>query len=133
MGAGRRHLGPDAVAHRAGLPRRRSRGPARLLGSGQQGRSEHASSAGTAARKALVSARALVIGAGPNGLAAAIRLAEAGVETTVLEGRSQPGGAVRTEELTLPGFRHDTFSSVYPAAAASPVFGRLPLADYGLV
>jgi phytoene dehydrogenase-like protein len=79
-----------------------------------------------------VSARALVVGAGPNGLAAAIRLAEAGVETTVLEARPQPGGAVRTEELTLPGFRHDTFSSVYPAGAASPVFSRLPLADHGL-
>jgi phytoene dehydrogenase-like protein len=79
-----------------------------------------------------VSKRALVIGAGPNGLAAAIRLAEAGVETTVLEARPQPGGAVRTEELTLPGFRHDTFSSVYPAAVASPVFGRMPLADHGL-
>lgn len=79
-----------------------------------------------------MSARALVVGAGPNGLAAAIRLAEAGVETTVLEARSQPGGAVRTEELTHAGFHHDTFSSVYPAAAASPVFGRLPLADHGL-
>ena len=44
----------------------------------------------------------------------------------------QPGGAVRTEELTLPGFRHDTFSAVYPAGAASPVFGRMPLADHGL-
>lgn len=76
--------------------------------------------------------RALVIGAGPNGLAAAIRLAEAGVETTVLEAQPRPGGAVRTEELTLPGFRHDTFSSVYPAAAASPVFARMPLADHGL-
>ena len=79
-----------------------------------------------------MSRRALVIGAGPNGLAAAIRLAEAGIETTVLEAHSQPGGAVRTEELTLPGFRHDTFSSVYPAAAASPVFSRMPLADHGL-
>lgn len=76
--------------------------------------------------------RALVIGAGPNGLAAAIRLAEAGVPTTVLEAQAQPGGGVRTEELTLPGFRHDTFSSVYPAAAASPVFARMPLADHGL-
>jgi phytoene dehydrogenase-like protein len=79
-----------------------------------------------------VSRRALVIGAGPNGLAAAIRLAEAGVETTVLEARPQPGGAVRTEELTLPGFHHDTFSSVYPAGVASPVFSRMPLADHGL-
>jgi phytoene dehydrogenase-like protein len=79
-----------------------------------------------------MSARAVVIGAGPNGLAAAIRLAAAGVETTVLEAQPHPGGAVRTEELTLPGFRHDTFSSVYPAGAASPVFARLPLADHGL-
>ena len=79
-----------------------------------------------------MSQRALVIGAGPNGLAAAIRLAQAGVETTVLEARPRPGGAVRTEELTLPGFRHDTFSSVYPAGVASPVFSRLPLAEHGL-
>ncbi len=75
---------------------------------------------------------AVVIGAGPNGLAAAIRLAEAGVEVTVLEAADAAGGAVRTEELTLPGFRHDTFSSVYPAAVASPVFERLPLAAHGL-
>ena len=45
----------------------------------------------------------------------------------VLEAAERPGGAVASEELTLPGFRHDTFSSVYPAAAASPVFARLPL------
>jgi phytoene dehydrogenase-like protein len=79
-----------------------------------------------------VSARALVIGSGPNGLAAAITLARAGREVTVLEAAPRPGGAVQTEELTLPGFRHDTFSSVYPAAAASPVFARLPLAGHGL-
>jgi phytoene dehydrogenase-like protein len=76
--------------------------------------------------------RAVVIGAGPNGLAAAIRLAEAGHEVTVLEAQDRPGGAVRTEELTLPGFRHDTFSAVYPAAAASPVFARMPLERHGL-
>src|SRR6516165_536712 len=75
---------------------------------------------------------AVVIGAGPNGLAAAIRLAEAGNSVTVLEAADRAGGAVRTEELTLPGFRHDTFSSVYPAAAASPVFARLPLERHGL-
>ena len=79
-----------------------------------------------------MSKRALIIGAGPNGLAAAIRLAEAGVETTVFEARPEPGGAVRSEELTLPGFRHDTFSSVYPAGVASPVFSRMPLAEHGL-
>ena len=79
-----------------------------------------------------MSRRALVIGSGPNGLAAAIRLAEAGQEITVIEAAHALGGAVRTEELTLPGFRHDVFSSVYPAAAASPVFGRMPLARFGL-
>jgi phytoene dehydrogenase-like protein len=75
---------------------------------------------------------AVVIGAGPNGLAAAIRLAEAGRSVLVLEAADAPGGAVRTEELTLPGFQHDTFSSVYPAAAASPVFARMPLEAHGL-
>jgi len=75
---------------------------------------------------------AVVIGSGPNGLAAAIRLAEAGRSVVVLEAQDQAGGAVRTESLTLPGFHHDTFSSVYPAAAASPVFDRLPLAEHGL-
>jgi phytoene dehydrogenase-like protein len=75
---------------------------------------------------------AVVIGAGPNGLAAAIRLAEAREPVIVLEAADRPGGAVRTEELTLPGFHHDTFSSVYPAGAASPVFARMPLNRHGL-
>jgi len=75
---------------------------------------------------------ALVIGSGPNGLAAAIRLAEAGRSVVVLEAADGYGGAVRTEELTLPGFKHDTFSSVYPAGAASPVWARMPLGDHGL-
>jgi phytoene dehydrogenase-like protein len=74
----------------------------------------------------------IVVGSGPNGLAAAIRLSEAGRPALVLEAADAPGGAVRTEELTLPGFRHDTYSSVYPAGAASPVFGRMPLAEHGL-
>jgi phytoene dehydrogenase-like protein len=75
---------------------------------------------------------AVVIGAGPNGLAAAIRLAESGLAVTVLEAAAAPGGAVRSEELTLPGFVHDTFSAVHPAAAASPVFERMPLERHGL-
>ncbi|MEO8966403.1 MAG: NAD(P)/FAD-dependent oxidoreductase [Solirubrobacteraceae bacterium] len=79
-----------------------------------------------------MSSVAIVIGSGPNGLAAAIRLAEAGCSVTVLEANDRPGGAVRTEQLTRPGFHHDTFSSVYPAAVASPVFARMPLADHGL-
>ncbi len=74
----------------------------------------------------------IVIGSGPNGLAAAVRLAEAGRPVLVLEAADRPGGAVRTEELTLPGFRHDPFSAVHPAAAASPVFARMPLATFGL-
>jgi len=79
-----------------------------------------------------VSRRAVVIGSGPNGLAAAIRLAENGFSVTVLEAAPYYGGAVRTEELTLPGFHHDVFSAVYPAGAASPVFERMPLAQHGL-
>ena len=79
-----------------------------------------------------MSGPAVVIGSGPNGLAAAITLAEAGRDVTVLEAAAHAGGAVATEELTLPGFRHDTFSSVYPASAASPVFARWPLEDHGL-
>jgi phytoene dehydrogenase-like protein len=74
----------------------------------------------------------VIVGSGPNGLAAAIRLAEAGRDVLVFEAADRPGGAVRTEELTLPGFRHDTFSSVYPAGAASPVFERMPLHEHGL-
>jgi phytoene dehydrogenase-like protein len=76
--------------------------------------------------------RAVVIGSGPNGLAAAITLARAGHRVTVVEAADRPGGAVGTDELTLPGFHHDTFSSVYPAGGASPVFERFPLAEHGL-
>ena len=79
-----------------------------------------------------MSGDAVVIGSGPNGLAAAITLVEAGVDVLVLEAAGRPGGAVATEELTLPGFRHDVFSAVYPAAAASPVFARWPLERHGL-
>ncbi|MHB8646008.1 MAG: phytoene desaturase family protein [Thermomicrobiales bacterium] len=75
---------------------------------------------------------AIVVGSGPNGLCAAITLAEHGRAVLVLEASPRLGGAVVTEELTLPGFRHDTFSAVYPAGAASPVFARMPLARFGL-
>lgn len=76
--------------------------------------------------------QACIIGAGPNGLAAAVALARAGVQVEVYEAESQPGGAARTMELTLPGFRHDFGSAVHPMAASSPFFSSLPLAQYGL-
>ena len=107
--------------------------PARVLGTGLGSRREHAAPDRLGARQGrFVTADAVVVGSGPNGLAAAITLAEAGRAVTVLERAGQLGGAVATDELTLPGFRHDTFSSVYPAAAASPVFARWPLERHGL-
>jgi phytoene dehydrogenase-like protein len=75
--------------------------------------------------------RATIIGAGPNGLSAAITLQQAGVETTILEAGATIGGACRTGEITLPGFHHDLGSSVYPMGRASPFFNSLPLARYG--
>ena len=75
---------------------------------------------------------AAVVGAGPNGLAAAITLAQAGMPVTVYEAEAIPGGGARTLELTLPGFRHDFGSSVHPMAAGSPFFRTLPLAAHGL-
>lgn len=75
---------------------------------------------------------AVVVGAGPNGLAAAIVLARAGLSVLVIEGASSIGGGARTEELTLPGFKHDVCSAVHPLAADSPLFAALPLADHGL-
>jgi phytoene dehydrogenase-like protein len=76
---------------------------------------------------------AVVIGAGPNGLVAANLLADAGWEVEVLEAEAEPGGAVKTAELTEPGFRHDVFSAFYPLAAASPVVRALELERHGLV
>jgi phytoene dehydrogenase-like protein len=75
---------------------------------------------------------ALVVGSGPNGLTAAITMARSGWRVLVLEAAERAGGAVATEELTLRGFHHDTFSAVYPAAAASRVFARMPLERHGL-
>jgi phytoene dehydrogenase-like protein len=75
---------------------------------------------------------AVVIGSGPNGLAAALALAEAGRSVRVLEARAEPGGGARSAELTLPGFVHDMCSTVHPLARASPFFRRFPLEAAGL-
>jgi phytoene dehydrogenase-like protein len=75
---------------------------------------------------------AVIIGAGPNGLAAAVHLAQAGASVVVLEAQAEIGGGTRTAELTLPGFHHDRCSAVHPMAILSPWLRRLPLADHGL-
>ncbi|HLM49815.1 MAG TPA: NAD(P)/FAD-dependent oxidoreductase [Solirubrobacteraceae bacterium] len=75
---------------------------------------------------------AVVIGSGPNGLSAAITLAEAGRDVLVLEAAAHLGGAVATAELTLPDFHHDVFSAVYPASVASPAFAGFELERHGL-
>ncbi len=76
--------------------------------------------------------KAAVIGSGPNGLAAAIVLAQAGLAVEVFEAEAIPGGAARTMELTLPGFLNDFGSAVHPFAAGSPFFSSLPLEQHGL-
>jgi len=79
-----------------------------------------------------VSYDAIVIGSGPNGLAAAITLARAGARVLVVEAKATPGGGMRTQEITLPGFRHDICAAIHPLGLASPFFRDLPLADDGL-
>ena len=75
---------------------------------------------------------AVVIGAGPNGLVAANRLADAGWSVVLLEAASDPGGAVKTAEVTAPGFHNDLFSAFYPMSAVSPVIRDLRLEEHGL-
>jgi phytoene dehydrogenase-like protein len=75
---------------------------------------------------------AIIVGAGPNGLAAAITLAQAGCRVLVLEAKATVGGGLRTGELTLPGFHHDICSAIHPLGLGSPFFRNLPLADFGL-
>jgi phytoene dehydrogenase-like protein len=76
---------------------------------------------------------AIIVGSGPNGLAAAIELARAGLAVLVVEAASEIGGGARSAALTLPGFVHDVCSAVHPLAKASPFFRSLPLAEHGLM
>ena len=75
---------------------------------------------------------AVVVGSGPNGLAAAVELARNGRRVAVLEGRSTIGGGMRSAEITLPGFVHDLGSAIHPLGYASPFFRSLPLEEHGL-
>jgi phytoene dehydrogenase-like protein len=75
---------------------------------------------------------AVIVGSGPNGLAAAITLAQAGRRVLVIEGRDTIGGGARTAEMTVPGFRHDPCSAIHPLGIMSPFFRSLPLAEHGL-
>lgn len=74
----------------------------------------------------------MVVGSGPNGLAAAITLQQAGLTVLLIEGKDTIGGGLRSEALTLPGFVHDVCSAIYPMGMASPFFSTLPLNDFGL-
>ena len=75
---------------------------------------------------------AVVVGSGPNGLAAAIVMQYAGLSVLLAEAKDTIGGGLRTKELTLPGFKHDVCSAIHPLAAGSPFFQRLPLHEHGL-
>jgi phytoene dehydrogenase-like protein len=75
---------------------------------------------------------AVVVGSGPNGLAAAVELARNGKRVAVLEGKSSIGGGARSAEITLPGFVHDLGSAIHPLGYASPFFRSLPLEEHGL-
>ncbi|OOQ56790.1 phytoene desaturase family protein [Mucilaginibacter pedocola] len=75
---------------------------------------------------------AIIVGSGPNGLAAGILLQQQGLSVLLIEGKNTIGGGLRTEELTLPGFLHDVCSAIHPLAIGSPFFEKLPLEQYGL-
>src|SRR2546430_10810128 len=99
---------------------------ARQLGSGNRWARRSGTGAG------LSEYDAIVVGSGPNGLAAAIVLARAGRSVLVLEAKETIGGGTRSAELTRPGFVHDVCSAIHPMALGSPFLRALPLAEYGL-
>ena len=74
----------------------------------------------------------IVVGSGPNGLAAAIAIQQSGLSVLLLEGKATIGGGLRSAELTLPGFTHDVCSAIHPLAAGSPFLNSLPLSEHGL-
>ena len=74
----------------------------------------------------------MMVGVGPNGLAAAVVSAEAGRSVLVLEATETIGGGCRTRELTLPGYAHDVCAAIHPMAVVSPILRKWPLKDYGL-
>jgi phytoene dehydrogenase-like protein len=74
----------------------------------------------------------VVVGSGPNGLAAAIEMARSGFRVRLLEASETVGGGTRTLELTLPGYRHDVCSAIHPLCAASPFYSQLPLEEHDL-
>ncbi len=84
-------------------------------------------------RSGAMSSECYVVGSGPNGLVAAITMARAGKQVTVLEAAATPGGGCRTAELTLPGFRHDVCATVLPMGLGSPALRELPLAEHGVL
>ena len=75
---------------------------------------------------------AVVVGSGPNGLAAAISMQQKGLSVLLIEGKDKIGGGLRSADLTLPGYTHDICSAVHPLAVASPFFETLPLSNHGL-
>ncbi|HTK17958.1 MAG TPA: NAD(P)-binding protein, partial [Mucilaginibacter sp.] len=75
---------------------------------------------------------AIVVGSGPNGLAAAILMQQNGLSVLLIEGKQTIGGGMRSAELTLPGYLHDICSAIHPLAVSSPFFETLPLAQHGL-
>src|SRR5579872_488118 len=75
---------------------------------------------------------AVIVGSGPNGLAAAILMQQNGLSVLLIEGKDTIGGGMRSAELTLPGFIHDICSAIHPLGASSPYFQTLPLAEHGL-